>query len=180
MGSRYPGMRPRRTVADGLTLDEQRRRVQRAFPRFGVERRNGALVIRGTVQPTVLNNTYVVRIVYAPGDVPKAYVESPPLRSRGDGAPIPHVYASDEGPRPCLYLPGSGEWTNRKSLATTVIPWLILWLYYYELWLATGEWLGGGAHPSPQPTPAPSLSGNAKGETSAAHREQLHSITTEN
>jgi len=22
-----------------------------------------------------------------------------------------------------------------------------LWLFYYEIWLATGEWCGGGVHP---------------------------------
>jgi hypothetical protein len=29
-------------------------------------------------------------------------------------------------------------------IATTIIPWLALWLYYYEVWLATGHWEGGG------------------------------------
>lgn len=33
------------------------------------------------------------------------------------------------------------------GIANTIIPWTIEWLYYYELWLATGEWLGGGDHP---------------------------------
>jgi hypothetical protein len=31
-------------------------------------------------------------------------------------------------------------------LAMTVIPWISEWLYFYELWLVTGEWLGGGTH----------------------------------
>jgi hypothetical protein len=30
------------------------------------------------------------------------------------------------------------------KIATTIIPWLSLWLYYYEVWHATGEWMGGG------------------------------------
>jgi hypothetical protein len=29
-------------------------------------------------------------------------------------------------------------------LATSIVPWLLAWLIDYELWLATGEWLGGG------------------------------------
>ena len=38
---------------------------------------------------------------------------------------------------------------NRKDLISdTIIPWVADWLLYYELWLATGEWLGGG-HGSP-------------------------------
>src|SRR5438034_3968094 len=27
-------------------------------------------------------------------------------------------------------------------------PVACLWLYYYEVWHTTGEWLGGGLHPS--------------------------------
>lgn len=38
---------------------------------------------------------------------------------------------------------------DRKDLISdTIIPWVADWLLYYELWLATGEWLGGG-HGSP-------------------------------
>jgi hypothetical protein len=31
-------------------------------------------------------------------------------------------------------------------IALTIIPWLLEWLVYYEAWLVTGEWLGGGVH----------------------------------
>jgi hypothetical protein len=46
--------------------------------------------------------------------------------------------------RLCLYLPGSGEWSGDMSLGHTVIPWISVWLFYYELWHVTGDWLGGG------------------------------------
>ncbi|MGH8092034.1 MAG: hypothetical protein ACREIF_00990 [Chthoniobacterales bacterium] len=29
-------------------------------------------------------------------------------------------------------------------LADTIVPWTSRWLYFYEIWLATGEWMGGG------------------------------------
>lgn len=29
----------------------------------------------------------------------------------------------------------------------TIVPWTAEWLLNYELWLATGEWVGGGEHP---------------------------------
>jgi hypothetical protein len=29
----------------------------------------------------------------------------------------------------------------------TIVPWCYLWLFYFEDWLATGEWKGGGIHP---------------------------------
>ncbi|MDY0295864.1 MAG: hypothetical protein RB296_00975 [Acidobacteriota bacterium] len=31
-------------------------------------------------------------------------------------------------------------------IAKTIVPWASEWLIFYELWLATGEWLGGGIH----------------------------------
>jgi hypothetical protein len=29
-------------------------------------------------------------------------------------------------------------------IADTLVPWASEWLFDYELWLATGEWYGGG------------------------------------
>lgn len=39
------------------------------------------------------------------------------------------------------------EFSRYKLLANTVIPWIVEWLFYYEIRLTTGEWLGGGEHP---------------------------------
>jgi hypothetical protein len=49
--------------------------------------------------------------------------------------------------RLCLFLPGSREWNGDDPIALTILPWASLWLYFYEVWHATGEWLGGGVHP---------------------------------
>jgi hypothetical protein len=32
-------------------------------------------------------------------------------------------------------------------LADTILPWAVEWLAYYEIWLATGVWYGGGEWP---------------------------------
>ena len=56
-----------------------------------------------------------------------------------------------EQDRLCLYLPGTGEWTSDKPIALTIVPWTSLWLYFYEVWRATGEWLGGGIEPDVEP-----------------------------
>ncbi len=47
--------------------------------------------------------------------------------------------------RLCLYLPG--QWSGEKPIAVTIVPWASVWLYFYEVWRATGEWLGGGVEP---------------------------------
>lgn len=33
-------------------------------------------------------------------------------------------------------------------LAKTILPWTAEWLLHYEVWLVTGEWVGGGVHPN--------------------------------
>lgn len=110
--------------------------------------RYGRLLATGVIQPTELSQAYRVRIEYAEGEAPEAHIVSPALRPREDGGPIPHVYP---GPRPCLYLPDADEWNSSKAIAITIVPWLALWLFFYEVWHATGEWCGGGVHPPPGP-----------------------------
>lgn len=29
----------------------------------------------------------------------------------------------------------------------TVVPWTLLWLFYFEEWLESNDWKGGGVHP---------------------------------
>ena len=65
-----------------------------------------------------------------------------------DDANFPHKFDIDvenKMVRICLYR--YSEFSSSKLLVNTIIPWTIEWLYYYELWLATEEWLGGGEHP---------------------------------
>ncbi len=100
---------------------------------------NRTLRSTGTLRPTSASREYAVTIIYEPGRRPAAYVDG--LRTREEGERIPHTYALD---RPCLFFPAGGEWRSDMMIATTIIPWLSLWLYYYEVWLATGSWEGGG------------------------------------
>jgi len=68
-------------------------------------------------------------------------------------APLPHVYpdrADLAGSPLCLFHPLLGEWKPSHLIARTTVPWTERWLWNYELWEATGEWHGGGAHPEPE------------------------------
>lgn len=94
---------------------------------------------------------YRIALSYREAGVPRAWVLEPELIPRTDGKAIPHLYPADDvGPaRPCLYHWLEREWTPDRPLATTILPWLQLWLFYYELWHATGVWYGGGVdHPA--------------------------------
>ena len=35
------------------------------------------------------------------------------------------------------------DWDNSKY-DSDLIPWISEWLFYFEMWLITGEWYGGG------------------------------------
>lgn len=121
-------------------------------PWFHLERwDNGSASWRGPVKPSGMSESYDIRILYEMGNSPKVTVVTPELHERADGQAIPHVYT---GKRLCLYLPNSGEWSPRKLISETIVPWTSLWLFYYEIWHATGTWAGGGVHPTPKQEPS--------------------------
>ena len=108
--------------------------------------RVGGFTWNCTLQPTPLSREYDVRIEFSRGQSPEVYIDKPDLVALADGRTVPHVY--EQSPtRLCLYLPGSGEWHDRLLVGQTVIPWASLWLFYFEDWLVSGEWRGGGQHP---------------------------------
>jgi hypothetical protein len=102
------------------------------------------------IAPNPLSREYSVRLTYRQGSIPEVFVDDPDLSLLADGDRLPHVY-SQTPTRLCLYLPGTREWSPFDAFDETILPWAVLWLYYYEDWL-TGEkteWRGGGAHPGP-------------------------------
>ncbi len=130
-----------------IGLREQRMWMTQLHPQFRcwLSNRGGRTVLasRGTVQPTPLNENYRVRIEYGIPGTPKVWVEEPKLRRRAPDERIPHTFSDD---RPCLFLM---DFRADMPLATTIVPWLCYWLFFYESWLVTGEWQGGGVHPTP-------------------------------
>ena len=57
---------------------------------------------------------------------------------------LPHVYNTDKQ-HLCIYHRPSEE-RNASHKITEIIPWISEWFYYYENWLVTAKWLGGGIH----------------------------------
>lgn len=96
---------------------------------------------------------YQVRLEYQVKHLPRVFVEDPPLERRLPDEGVPHTFSDDEL---CLFR---GEFRSDLLLARTVVPWLLLWLVFYESWLVTGEWQGGGEHPGDvvMPIAAPSI-----------------------
>lgn len=110
--------------------------------------RTGRLLWRFPVTPSPLSRQYAARIEYALGHAPKVFIEAPDLIDLAAGRRLPHVYEQCP-PRLCLYLPGTQEWHPGLRLDQTIVPWTSLWLFYFEDWLMTDQWSGGGMHPDP-------------------------------
>ncbi|MGE2417560.1 hypothetical protein ACME8Z_19815 [Enterobacter hormaechei] len=118
---------------------------------------NRTLVWECDISPGPFCRQYRLMIRYTKGYAPECIVLSPDLDELSAGRKIPHTYGLDTitGCRKlCLFLPksktidGLSEWRPQLRISDTVIPWASLWLLYFEDWLFSGEWKGGGAHPS--------------------------------
>lgn len=104
------------------------------------------LVWRYSTAPTPISRDYDIRIDFRQGATPQVFVDAPDLSELAQSRRLPHVY-EQKPPRLCLYLPRSGQWGNWMRIDLTLVPWTSLWLYYFEDWLASGSWRGGGVHP---------------------------------
>jgi hypothetical protein len=105
--------------------------------------RGKKLTWTGTVKPTPMSKPYTLRIAFRIGreKTPTVEVASPELILSEGKSVLPHCYS--EGGL-CLFQPKYNEWNERMPMAETILPWAMEWLHFYEIWLVTGEWLGGG------------------------------------
>jgi hypothetical protein len=121
-----------------LNLTIQALHIQRRFPGFSYSIRNGLGLYRGFLQPRFTSPRYMIEVQYRLKEIPKVWVLSPPLHPQAV-----HLY---EEKNLCLYWPQEWRWTGDQIIAETIIPWTGSWLYFYELWLDTGKWLGPSSH----------------------------------
>jgi len=138
MANRYFSKKP-------INLGHQVVGMKKYFPAFEcIFWKGGVVIWSGSLQPTNISESYKIRVCYSLNKPPQVWVISPKLVKRPEEERIPHIYSKDEL---CLYYPKYWEWNKNMIIAETILPWVSLWLYYYELWHATGQWLGGGIHP---------------------------------
>jgi len=107
---------------------------------------------RFRLMPSEFGRTYECELRMKPGAIaPKIYVLKPDLSALAGSAQIPHIYPS-EGPgiHLCLWHPKKREWSPQMRLSETYLAWTAQWLWYFEDWLASGIWSGGGDHPTPR------------------------------
>lgn len=150
-------------MAPGLiSIDSQIAAMAERWPTFDMVGKNDRCATwEGVLDP--VRKQYRVRLGYeVPLAIenfsilnvqPRVQILSPLLERHPehDEGPIPHVYLNRKEqslPYLCLFDPFNGEWTPSDLLAETTVPWTSRYLYFYEGWLLTGKWSGGGRHPT--------------------------------
>ncbi len=131
------------TVSAYIHLLNQKNSIRTYYPEFKTEIVKNELIIKGELQPSPLHKKYKFRLSYIYKKSPIVDIIEPKIQRREPHRPVPHVYEKN---RPCLYYPKTHEFTHDMMLSETIIPWLSLWLYFYEVWYTTGVWLGEGVH----------------------------------
>lgn len=101
------------------------------YPQFKPSYVDGNLVFQGNLIVKPEWPPYKVRIVYRGKKEPRVYLDPLPKRNK-------HLYK--EGCL-CLYHPENYRWSADKLIAKDIVPWTAAWIYFYEYWLQTGEWI---------------------------------------
>lgn len=123
-----------------INLTVQTNNLKKLFPNSKFKSSHSCLIWIVELTPSEMSKTYEVRLTYKLGEKPVVEVINPKLIIP-EGKSLPHVFS---GNKLCLYL--ADEWRGDMLISNTIVPWISEWLLYYEIWLTTGEWLGGGVH----------------------------------
>lgn len=130
-----------------LNISQQAFALRSLLPDATVTLRRGThLIMTADLQPTPMSRRYSVKIDYRLGASPEVKVVAPELQLHCAAEELPHTFP---GEKLCLHLPG--EWSPSMYIAHTTVPWTSEWLFYYELWLITGNWEGDGHGESSSP-----------------------------
>ncbi len=129
-----------------LSLRAQKLLLGQGFPDGECSVRRNRLVWEGRVQPTAVSHSYDIRVTHELYTLPEIFLLSPNPQKMADavipGRRIPHVYSYEHPIRLCVYHPKKREWKYTMPLVTTVIPWTIMWLSFFEDWVCTDVWSG--------------------------------------
>jgi len=130
-----------------IDLSAQLHYLKSAYPKSTGTAHGKVLEWASWVTPSPFSERYRIDLRYERGTPPEVWAKEPDLKLMANGKDLPHVYNQDTQ-RLCLYHPDYEEWEPTILLSRTVVPWAVLWFYYFEIWLVTGEWPGNGKHPA--------------------------------
>ena len=118
--------------------------VKRSFPNAHIKINSRKVELFLKLKPTFASIEYEIKLVAKKNSkLVNIFVVNPKIGLYENNRRVPHMYSNGSL---CLYYPQYNEWDYTDSWAETLIPWTSLWLFYYEIWIETGEWIGGGIH----------------------------------
>jgi hypothetical protein len=91
----------------------------------------GSLTWLFSARPSAIGRLYTMELKYRQGGHPQIVVKTPDLNALAGGKDLPHVYEQTP-PRLCLFIPWTEEWNPQRTLTATMLPWSVLWLYYFD------------------------------------------------
>ena len=103
------------------------------------------LRVKGSLQPTPRSCWYKYEIKYWTKGTIKIFIRDPLIKTELNGKKAEHLYKDGSL---CLYFPKAKQFDSKKLIVDYIVPWISLWLFFYEIWLVTGYWKGGGIHPN--------------------------------
>jgi hypothetical protein len=133
----FPSARPR-------TMAAQIGRMSSKHPQLKLELKRQTVAWQGEWSPSVLSDTYLIRVTYTYRKRPIIEILSPTLKLAKGKDQLPHTYAGGQHDI-CVHEPH--EWNSKLLVADTIMPWVSQWLLFYEYWEQTGSWEGEGTHP---------------------------------
>lgn len=128
------------------SLPQQHITIKNRFPNSLITYNHPRLIVNMEIKPSNLSRIYPVKIIYN-ADTGKIKVFVTGNLQKLDSQNFPHIYDKNIKSgiaQICLFYPKENEWTATDWISDTIIPWASEWLFYYELWLGTGKWLGEG------------------------------------
>ena len=126
-----------------LTPAQQGYFLAKAFPQFRIRTARSVLRCVGVLQPTKTSDRYLVEVEYKVPARPRVRIVRPELGLAPGRGRLPHVFPGNDL---CLHV--QGDWRPDLLISDFIMPWISAWLFFYEVWLATGEWFGGGHEPT--------------------------------
>lgn len=127
-----------------ITVHAQLYRLKHDFPDSeGRILSKNTLVWSCKIQPQANSDFYNIEIRYnLRWQYPKVFVKNR-LKLYPGSEKLPHVF-DHEKQQICLNY--NKEWNRTLPISTYYVPWASEWLFYYETWVITGEWLGKSIH----------------------------------
>lgn len=142
-----------------LTPAQQVYMLKQQYPESICKIKQGRLYCRiDEFRANDCSHRYSLEIIKDTGRPVEIWLSGDALRKCADLRTIPHIYDSNEAKHKVMLCLSYKDWKPSQAYTDTLIPWAMEWILYFEAWLYTDEWSGGGRHPQQGQTKAKKFS----------------------